>query len=612
MRRLAIVIPTLNEALHIGRCIESAVRLGDVIVVDCGSTDGTIEIARRLGARVLEHGWEGYARQKNWALGSLTGEYEWVLFLDADEWITPHLAIEVDAAIEGEAIGYNLPRRNVFEGRPLKHAWWYPDYQLRLFRMGRGRFEDRLVHEHVIVDGAVGYLHSPLMHENLKGLAAFMARHERYADLEAREILKWRQGASGDQRRGRLFGSWPERRRFLKVNVWYRLPLRPAIRFLWMYLVRRGFLDGHQGRVYCQLIAAYEAMIDAKLLEIMRGVNLPRADAAKGYGEIAFSCPICHSGLAAEIDSYLCTTCGRTYPVRDGVPLLVNDPSIVSHDEIDHILEGSVPDHRHTRDARAHKAAQASHFDRAVLEDFEVRRPHGTPRWYRFLLREKFRRAVEPYKSELRSATALTVCGGSGMDAEYLARSGAVVISSDLSSGAASRVLMRSRRYGATIRSVVADVEHLPFPDKSFDVVFVHDGLHHLEDPVIGLREMLRVSSRWVSVTEPAAASVSSVAMRLGLAKEREEAGNRVARMTIAEVVREMAAAGYRPLVAERYAMYYKHIPGRASVFLSKPLVNSVARASWRMANWMLRRAGNKLVVVGERMPLSETAGDNA
>jgi hypothetical protein len=106
------------------------------------------------------------------------------------------------------------------------------------------------------------------MHENLKGVDAFVERHLRYAAFEAAEMLRFRSGEIGDQRPGRFFGSWPDRRRALKLHVWYRLPGRPAIRFLWMYLLKRGFLDGKQGRIYCELIAAHEALINAKLLEL--------------------------------------------------------------------------------------------------------------------------------------------------------------------------------------------------------------------------------------------------------------------------------------------------------------------------------------------------------
>ncbi len=269
---VSTIIPTLNEELHIGRAVQSAVPLGPVFVVDAGSRDHTRAIAESLGAAVHEHPWSGYADQKNWALEHLPVATPWVLFLDADEYLSPELREEIRRAVRSASCdGFYMPRQNIFLGRVLRHAWWYPDYQLRLFRTGKGRFEERLVHEHVEVNGRVGFVRNPLMHENLKGIAAFLERHVRYAALEAQEILKARARQTTTQRTGRLLGSWPERRRWLKLRVWYRLPWRPAIRFAWMYFWKRGFLDGRQGLVYCQLLAAYEAMIDARLLELQTG-----------------------------------------------------------------------------------------------------------------------------------------------------------------------------------------------------------------------------------------------------------------------------------------------------------------------------------------------------
>ncbi len=262
---------------------------------------------------------------------------------------------------------------------------------------------------------------------------------------------------------------------------------------------------------------------------------------------------------------------------------------MAEHDELDH-------HHGH-----GHKAAQAAHFDRPGEEAFEIDRPRGTPRLYRFLLAEKFRRAVGPIRPHLIGASALTVCGGSGMDAEFLARAGAAVTTSDLSLGAATRARTRSERHGLGIQSIVADVEQLPFADQSVDLVAVHDGLHHLDDPYAGLSEMARVARCWVVVTEPARASVTRLAVRLGLALETEEAGNRVARMEPAEVAAFLEGCGYRVLRAERYAMYYPHRPGRMFGVLSRPYVFPLVRAGWRVANALVGRFGNKMVVVAER-----------
>lgn len=266
---ITTIIPTLNEALHVERAARSALPLGPVFIVDSGSSDGTQGIAETAGATVVDRPWLGYARQKNWALDTLPIETDWVFFLDADERITDELAQELERTVLQPSFpGYYVARRNIFLGRELKHAWWYPDYQLRLFRHGAGRYEEREVHEHIILDGEPGFLKHALMHENLKGIDEFMRRHEKYAAMEAREMRNQRAHAVAGQREGSLLGSWPDRRRWLKTRIWYRLPLRSLVRFVWMYILRRGFLDGRQGLVYCQLLASYESLIDAKLLEL--------------------------------------------------------------------------------------------------------------------------------------------------------------------------------------------------------------------------------------------------------------------------------------------------------------------------------------------------------
>jgi len=297
----------------------------------------------------------------------------------------------------------------------------------------------------------------------------------------------------------------------------------------------------------------------------------------------AFVCPLCRGLLRPEADAYTCAACRRTYPIVDGIAVLLSDDTLANHDEIDHLHTG----HDHAVGGDAHKAAQAQHFDRAVAEEFEITRPHETPRLYRFLLREKFRRATAPIGPHMVGASALTVCGGSGMDAEFLARAGARVVASDISLGAARRTRERARRYGLDITPIVADVERLPFADGAFDVVLVHDGLHHLERPHVGLAEMARVARHWVSVTEPARAAATSVAVRAGVALEREESGNRVARLTPVEVIEVLRAASFRPIVADRYAMYYRHEPGwvfRALRACSRILPHGSARScheSW-------------------------------
>lgn len=308
------------------------------------------------------------------------------------------------------------------------------------------------------------------------------------------------------------------------------------------------------------------------------------------------ACPRCRGPLRRRADTLECVSCSQVHPVVDGIPILLSDATLSDHDEIDHAHGG------HT-DAGTdpHKAAQAEHFDRAVVEEFEVTRPHKTPGLYKFLLREKFHRATAPIGVDLVGAWALTVCGGSGMDAEFLARSGARVIASDISLGAARRTQERARRYGLDITPIVADVEHLPLTDEAVDLVLVHDGLHHLERPDAGLAEMARVARRWISVTEPASAAATAVAIRAGIALEREEAGNLVARLKPARVAELLRIAGFSTLLVQRYAMYYHHEPGPVMRALSRPWVFPLVRMGWRLANAIVGGAGNKMVVVATR-----------
>jgi SAM-dependent methyltransferase len=154
-------------------------------------------------------------------------------------------------------------------------------------------------------------------------------------------------------------------------------------------------------------------------------------------------------------------------------------------------------------------------------------------------------------------------------------------------------------------------VERLPFADQSVDLVAVHDGLHHLADPYVGLAEMARLARRWIVVTEPAQASITRLAIRLGLALETEEAGNRVGRMELSRVAAFLEARGYVVLRAERYAMYYPHHPGAGFSLLSLPLVFPVVSLGWRLTNSLLGRFGNKMVVVAQRTESASAGGQS-
>jgi SAM-dependent methyltransferase len=274
----------------------------------------------------------------------------------------------------------------------------------------------------------------------------------------------------------------------------------------------------------------------------------------------------------------------------DGIPVLVVDEDASEHDELEDY-------------GANYKNKQTKHFDHEVAPEFEIMRPHGTPNLYRWLLEEKFRRGTAGVASSLNGngATALVVCGGSGMDAEFLTSTGAQVITSDISIGAAKRARQRADRYGLPIMAIVADVERLPFRDRAVGLAYVHDGLHHLADPATGLREMTRVAAKAISINEPARAAATTAAVRLGLAVDREEAGNLVVRLTPGDIEVMLTTQGFRVVCAQRYAMYYRHEPGRLFALLSSRVCFPVARIAFQILNRIAGRLGNKLTVQAVR-----------
>jgi SAM-dependent methyltransferase len=287
----------------------------------------------------------------------------------------------------------------------------------------------------------------------------------------------------------------------------------------------------------------------------------------------AARCLECEGALAWDRE-LACVRCGETYPTDGGVPILLP---------------------KHGVDTE-----QAAYFDEADHE-FELSRPHGTPVWYQWTLAEKFRRISD--SCDFRDRTALVVCGGSGMDAEFLVRAGASVVTSDISRRAALRAIARAQRFGFELESIVASVTNLPFADESFDIVYVHDGLHHIERPLLGLREMARVARRAICVNEPAAAAVTRAAVTIGAAREIEEAGNAVARLDVAATCAFLHQHGFFVARRERYGMYYKHSPGLPSRLLSVPILFALGRILMRAGNTLVGGLGNKLAIVAVRAP---------
>jgi len=251
MPRVSVFIIALNQEANIGPCLESAAFADEIVVVDTGSTDRTVELARAYTNRVLESPWLGFAGTKNFALEQT--RMEWVFSLDTDERVPPGLREEVRAVVlaDGPASGYRAPRKNYFCGRWIKHLGWYPDYTLRLFRRGQGRFRDREVHEEVEVAGPVSNLKTPLEHYSYNSVSEYVIRMDRYARLAAREM----------SRRG--LGPMPG------DLLW-----RPFLTFLKLFLWRKGFLEGSLGLSLAKESSRYNYLKYYYLRELSRGVAI--------------------------------------------------------------------------------------------------------------------------------------------------------------------------------------------------------------------------------------------------------------------------------------------------------------------------------------------------
>lgn len=262
--QIEILIPTLNEAAVIRDTVENALKVGPVFVLDSCSRDGTQEIARAAGAHVVEQRFLGYARQKNWGLDNLPWKGQWVFILDADERITPALRDEIFAAITSAnpADGYFVNRVVLFMGRAIRHGGLYPSWNLRFFRRGRCRYEDRSVHEHMVCDGPTRYLREEMLHIRGESVHDWIRKHIRYADLESDEWVKLKYGQEAGARAGRLFTKTMRYRQYLRREVWPRTPLKPVLRFLYMYFLRLGVLDGAAGLHMAMMMTAYEYMIE--------------------------------------------------------------------------------------------------------------------------------------------------------------------------------------------------------------------------------------------------------------------------------------------------------------------------------------------------------------
>lgn len=278
---VSVLIPAKNEQANLPACLTSLQRADEIFVVDSQSTDNSIEIAKNYGANVVQFYFNGsWPKKKNWSLDNLNFRNQWVLIVDCDERITPELWEEIAQVIENNQYdGCYINRRVFFLKKWIRHGGKYPDWNLRLFKHQNGRYEnlntedipntgDNEVHEHVILQGKVGYLKNDMLHEDFRDLYHWLERHNRYSNWEARVYFNLltnndESGTIGSN----LFGDAVQRKRFLK-KVWVRLPFKPLLRFVLFYIIQRGFLDGRAGYVYARLLSQYEYQIGAKLYEL--------------------------------------------------------------------------------------------------------------------------------------------------------------------------------------------------------------------------------------------------------------------------------------------------------------------------------------------------------
>lgn len=279
---VSVLIPAKNEQANLPACLESVARADEVFVVDSQSSDRSIEISESYGAKVVQFHFNGrWPKKKNWALDNLPFSNEWVLIVDCDERITPELWDEIATAIQNpEYEGYYLNRKVFFLGKWIQHGGRYPDWNLRLFKHKTGRYEnlgteeirntgDNEVHEHVILQGKSGYLKNDMLHIDFRDVFHWLERHNRYSNWEARVYLNILTGKDESGTIGaNLFGDAVQRKRYLK-KTWVRLPFKPFIRFILIYIIQRGFLDGKAGYIYARLMSQYEYQIGVKLYELM-------------------------------------------------------------------------------------------------------------------------------------------------------------------------------------------------------------------------------------------------------------------------------------------------------------------------------------------------------
>lgn len=275
---ITVIILTYNEAIHIERCIRSVQPIArKIFVVDSFSTDRTVEIARSLGSEVVQHPWKNYADQFQWAIDHCQAVTQWLMRLDADEYLEPELQQEIPELLEelsNNVDGIYIRRKVFFFGKWIRYGGFYPHVLLRIWRTGKGNIEQRWADEHIILpsDSKTVKAKGHLVDDNLNGITFWINKHNYYASKEAVDLLNMKYPLLEHDERIKLFDDPQARRkRILKESLYARLPLglRATLYFIYRYVLRLGFLDGAKGFFWHFMQGFwYRLLVDVKILEI--------------------------------------------------------------------------------------------------------------------------------------------------------------------------------------------------------------------------------------------------------------------------------------------------------------------------------------------------------
>ena len=472
---ISVLVPTLDEERNLADCLASVRWADEVIVFDSHSNDATLSIAEAAGVRVVQRPFDDFATHKNWALDEIEFRHSWVFILDADERVTPELEAEIrqTIALADPKCGYYIARRNIFAGRWIRRANMYPDHQLRLIKRGACRYEPRIVHEHMICDGPTGVLKAPVVHHDYKGIERYIDRHNTYSSLEAVAVTRWLRGLDDEGLESNFLGSGPERKRAIKQFAYRYMPARPFVYFLWMYLIRLGFLDGRIGLRYCLLRFFYELQVDLKLRELSDS----QSPISRKYEHLLGSdvgqdekpCVSCGSstvllhrdlfdtrfGIERRLDARRCMDCGWAF--SDPIPTAVELTALY-------------------RDHYNFAGAKTSRYD-ALRDAFFASPAYAL--WTRF-------DSDISFHARRGRGRLLEIGCNEGRNLGFYKRSGFTAEGQEINPVAAEA----ARSLGFTVHQGEIDAVG---PDQTFDVVVLSQVLEHAVEPVAMLCQARRL-----------------------------------------------------------------------------------------------------------------------